>query len=143
MPSVCAVAMTEPTLWNPNSGCSFAPYGQRREAMRASSSLIALAIVAILLASPVSYAQQSNQSAPNAQQERMKTCNTQASSQKLTGDARKSFMSECLSSETSGSGTTSGKSQQDTTRYCNFQASDRHLTGDARRSFVSDCLKGQ
>jgi hypothetical protein len=113
--------------------------------MRASTSRIALSVVAILLvASPVSYAQQSNQSAPNAQQERMKTCNTQASSQKLTGDARKSFMSECLSSNaTSGSGTSTRNSQQDKMRYCNFQASDRHLSGEARKSFVSGCLQGQ
>ena len=113
--------------------------------MRASSSPIALAVVAILAsASPGSYAQQSNQSAPNAQPERMKTCKTQASSQKLTGDARKSFMSECLSSTArSGSGSTSRDSQQDKMLYCNFQASGRHLTGDVRKSFVSDCLKGQ
>lgn len=112
--------------------------------MRASSSPTALAVIAILAsASTVSYAQHSNQSAPNAQAERTKACNTQASSQKLTGDARKSFMSECLSSTaTSGSGS-SQDSQQDKMLYCNFQASDRHLTGDARKSFVSDCLNGQ
>jgi hypothetical protein len=63
--------------------------------------------------------------------------------QKLTGDARKSFMSECLGSKASGSGTSTGNPQQDKMRYCNFQASDRHLTGDARKSFVSDCLQGQ
>jgi hypothetical protein len=34
-------------------------------------------------------------SAQNAQQQRMKDCNTQASG--MTGDARKSFMSSCLS----------------------------------------------
>ena len=34
------------------------------------------------------------------QQELMKTCNTQAGNQKLTGDARKSFMSDCLSGKT-------------------------------------------
>ena len=34
--------------------------------------------------------------AENAQQERMKTCNTKASEQKLAGDARKQFMSSCL-----------------------------------------------
>ena len=34
-------------------------------------------------------------SARNAQQQRMKDCNTQASG--MTGDARKSFMSTCLS----------------------------------------------
>jgi len=35
------------------------------------------------------------------QQELMKTCNSQAGNQKLTGDARKSFMSDCLSGKAS------------------------------------------
>jgi len=35
-----------------------------------------------------------------AQQELMKTCNAQAGNQKLTGDARKSRMSDCLSGKT-------------------------------------------
>jgi hypothetical protein len=35
------------------------------------------------------------------QQELMKICNTQAGNQKLTGDARKSFMSDCLSGKAS------------------------------------------
>jgi hypothetical protein len=34
--------------------------------------------------------------AQNAQQDRMKTCNAQAKTQSLSGDARKSFMSSCL-----------------------------------------------
>ncbi|MFT4198380.1 MAG: PsiF family protein [Pseudoxanthomonas sp.] len=34
--------------------------------------------------------------APSTPQERMKSCNADASSQKLTGDARKTFMSTCL-----------------------------------------------
>jgi hypothetical protein len=33
---------------------------------------------------------------PMTPQERMKSCNAQASSQKMKGDARKSFMSTCL-----------------------------------------------
>ena len=46
------------------------------------------AIVLVALAVPAS-------AQLNAQQQRMKDCNTQASG--MTGDARKSFMSTCLS----------------------------------------------
>ena len=47
-------------------------------------------------AAPAAFAQQSTHSTQNAQQERMKSCNTQAGAQKLAGDARKTFMSSCL-----------------------------------------------
>ena len=40
----------------------------------------------------------SGQAADNAQQQRMKDCNQQAAG--MTGDARKSFMSSCLSGKT-------------------------------------------
>jgi hypothetical protein len=94
--------------------------------MRASIPPIALLLAAsVVFTSPACYAQQSTQSTPNAHEKRIKTCDTQASSKKLTGDARESFMSECLS------------------RLCNRQASNRHLSGGARKSFVSNCLKGQ
>jgi len=35
--------------------------------------------------------------AANSQQDKMRACNAQAGEQKLTGDARKTFMSKCLS----------------------------------------------
>ena len=62
----------------------------------------------------------------NPQQERMKVCNKQAGDQKLTGDARKTFMSECLSGKTTSNAT----------------ATVQNLTSDARKSFMSSCLKG-
>jgi len=37
----------------------------------------------------------------NSQQEKMKTCNAEASSKKLTGDDRKTFMSTCLKGDSS------------------------------------------
>ena len=37
------------------------------------------------------------QDKPTAQQERMKSCNAQASKKELKGDERKAFMSRCLS----------------------------------------------
>ena len=73
-----------------------------------------------------------------AQQELMKTCNQQAGNQKLTGDARKNFMSGCLSGKTS-SGLTR---QQELMKSCNVQANSRKLKGDARKQFMSTCLKG-
>jgi hypothetical protein len=65
--------------------------------------LVALAML-VLLVAPAS-AQQLN-----PQQQRMKDCNTQASG--MTGDARKTFMSTCLSggsAETKGPHCTKGK----------------------------------
>jgi hypothetical protein len=60
------------------------------------------AIVLVALAVPAS-------AQLNAQQQRMKDCNTQASG--MTGDARKTFMSSCLSgsAETKGPHCTKGK----------------------------------
>ncbi len=111
--------------------------------MRASTCLIPLAMAAILASgASAAYAQQSTQTAPNAQQQLMKSCNTQASSKNLSGDARKTFMSDCLSGKTS-SGTSTQNSQQMLMQSCNTTANSRNLTGDARKSFMSSCLKGQ
>ena len=54
-------------------------------------TLFALTLTAALLATlPMGGAQ------AQSQQDKMKTCNSQAASQSLTGDARKNFMSTCL-----------------------------------------------
>jgi psiF repeat len=106
--------------------------------MRASLSLLAVVATAIMVcATPAAIAQTSS---PNTQQDRMKSCNTQAGAQKLAGDARKNFMSSCLSG-TSGS-STAGMSQQDKMKACNTQAGAQSMTGDARKQFMSNCLKG-
>ena len=76
----------------------------------------------------------------NPQQERMKVCNKQAGDQKLTGDARKAFMSDCLSGKTTSSTTLTP--QQQKMKDCNATATVQNLTGDARKSFMSSCLKG-
>lgn len=76
--------------------------------------------------------------AQSSQQELMKSCNAQAGSQKLAGDARKSFMSQCLS----GKPTSKLTPQQQKMQTCNTQAGAQKLTGDARKNFMSTCLKG-
>jgi len=70
-----------------------------------------------------------------SQQEKMKTCNADAREQALTGDARKEFMSTCLS----------GKKltpQQEKMSRCSKDAKAKGLKGDARTTFMSTCLKG-
>jgi HPt (histidine-containing phosphotransfer) domain-containing protein len=76
----------------------------------------------------------------NSQQERMKVCNKEAGDQKLSGDARKTFMSDCLSGKT-----TTAKpltAQQQKMKDCNATATAQKLSGDARKTFMSSCLKG-
>lgn len=71
--------------------------------------------------------------AATAQQEKMKTCNAEATGQSLKGDARKAFMSTCLKK--------SPPTQQEKMKTCNADASGQSLKSDARKAFMSDCLK--
>ncbi len=78
-------------------------------------------------------------SAQTPQQERMKSCNAQAGTQKLAGDARKSFMSDCLSGKPAAA---APQTPQERMKSCNAQASTQKITGDERKTFMSTCLRG-
>ena len=78
--------------------------------------------------------------ADNSQQDKMKTCNAQAKDQSLSGDARKSFMKTCLSSQPAADSKLN--SQQQKMKQCNADAKTKGLTGDDRKTFMSNCLKG-
>lgn len=84
-------------------------------------SLVAALLVGGMLASPA-FAQ-------NSQQEKMKACNTQAAGK--TGDERKAFMKDCLS-------TKKKMTQQDKMKACNKDAAGK--TGDDRKAFMKSCL---
>ena len=73
-----------------------------------------------------------------AQQERMKSCNADATAKGLNGDARKQFMSSCLK-DGAGDALTP---QQQKMKSCNADATAKDLKGDARKTFMSECLKG-
>ena len=78
----------------------------------------------------------------SAQRDRMKTCNVDAGSQKLTGDARKSFMADCLAGKSASTPEKQLTPQQTKMKTCNADASAKGLKGAARKSFMSTCLKG-
>jgi len=73
--------------------------------------------------------------AATAQQEKMKTCNADATAKSLKGDERKAFMSTCLKAAPAAT------PQQDKMKTCNADATTKALKGDARKTFMSDCLK--
>jgi psiF repeat len=68
--------------------------------------------------------------AENAQQERMKACNTEAGDKK--GDDRKKFMSTCLSNKK--------KDADNKMAACNTKS--KGMKADERKKFMSDCMKG-
>jgi hypothetical protein len=102
------------------------------------SAAIASALAAALWSiAPASAYAQAKDLTP--QQERMKSCNAQASEKSLKGDDRKQFMSSCLRGENGGTLT----SQQERMRTCNVHAREKSLQGDARKEFMSSCLRGE
>jgi psiF repeat len=74
------------------------------------------------------------------QQNKMKTCNEQASVKGFgegKGDERKAFMKECLSAKPVTSAKTA---QQEKMKVCNKEAGEKSLKGDERKKFMSTCL---
>ncbi|MEI2831765.1 PsiF family protein [Pseudomonas mosselii] len=75
--------------------------------------------------------------AATAQQDKMKTCNADATAKALKGDERKAFMSICLKKAEPAKAAT----QQEKMKTCNADANTKALKGDERKTFMSDCLK--
>ena len=96
------------------------------------SFLVALATVSLVV-SAYSIAPAADDKKLTPQQEKMKSCNTQAADKK--GDERKAFMSECLKAGAPAAPMT----QQDKMKACNTKAGDKK--GDERKTFMSECLK--
>jgi psiF repeat len=91
-----------------------------------------IVIAAIGPASALAQQSKPPSAAQLAQQQRMTTCNADASRRTLTGDARRSYMSACLS----------GKMNQTTLMtVCNAQSSQDKMTGDNRKAYLTSCLK--
>jgi len=104
--------------------------------------MIVAAMVAGMLASSGVWAE-------SAQQNLMKTCNEEAGKKSLSGDARKAFMSSCLSGDAAAKSAVETKpaaggatSQQQRMKDCNAEAASKELKGDARKTFMSSCLSG-
>ncbi|MBM7061277.1 phosphate starvation-inducible protein PsiF [Pseudomonas sp. UL073] len=74
--------------------------------------------------------------AATAQQDKMTSCNANASAKALKGDERKAFMSSCLKADSKAAMT-----PQERMTACNKDAATKALKGDERKTFMSSCLK--
>ena len=80
--------------------------------------------------------------AESKQQDKMKTCNTEATAKGLKGADRKAFMKTCLSAggEAAAAPATS---QQEKMKTCNAEANAKKLKGADRKAFMKTCLSGK
>ena len=78
--------------------------------------------------------------AATARQNKMTTCNAEATTKTLKGDDRKAFMKTCLSAPAANAAKTLTPQQQKM-KDCNASAKTQALAGDARKTFMSTCLK--
>ena len=92
-------------------------------------TILAALFTAALLASTAHAADPSP--AQKAQQMRMTQCNKDAEGK--SGDARKAFMSECLSAKK--------ETQQTKMKTCNDAAGEKK--GDDRKAFMKECLSAK
>ncbi|MDI3356169.1 PsiF family protein [Pseudomonas sp. UYIF39] len=79
--------------------------------------------------------------AATEQQNKMTTCNADATAKTLKGDERKAFMSNCLKAAPAADAAKPLTPQQEKMKTCNADAATQALKGDARKTFMSDCLK--
>lgn len=79
--------------------------------------------------------------AATAQQNKMTTCNADATAKSLKGDERKAFMSTCLKAAPAADAAKPMTPQQEKMKTCNATATTQALTGDVRKTFMSECLK--
>jgi hypothetical protein len=93
-------------------------------------------LVAVALGAVFALAAFPAAAADNAQQDKMKTCNTKAGTMK--GEDRKEFMKACLSGDEATQ--TKLTAQQEKMRICNQKATG--YNGDARKAFMKTCLSG-
>ncbi|VVO16456.1 PsiF family protein [Pseudomonas fluorescens] len=80
--------------------------------------------------------------AATAQQNKMTTCNAEATAKTLKGDERKAFMSTCLKAAPAEAAKPMTP-QQEKMKTCNATAATQVLKGDARKAFMSECLKNK
>ena len=81
--------------------------------------------------------------AATAQQNKMTTCNADATAKSLKGDERKAFMSNCLKAAPASDAGKSLTPQQEKMKTCNANAAGKALKGDERKAFMSACLKNK
>ena len=100
-------------------------------------------LIALCLTLAAGSAYAKDEKAPTPQQEKMKSCNKDASDKGLKGADRRAFMKDCLGHKPAAAEPKKDLTpQQQKMQDCNKQAKDKGVSGPDRRKFMSECLKG-
>lgn len=71
------------------------------------------------------------------QQEKMRSCNTEAKSKSLKGDERRAFMSQCLTLTPEEK--QERLAQREKAKTCAAEAKTKSLKGEERKQFIAEC----
>lgn len=107
------------------------------------NTLLALCL-GLGIAAGLAHAREEN--APTPQQERMRSCSSEAKEKNLKGEERKQFMRQCLKGNKEDKDATAAAAPQRTEQQqrmadCSKEAKEKNLKGAERRQFMSECLK--
>lgn len=127
------------------------------ESLTMKSIMLGVAFAALSFAASSAYAAPAAGTGATDQKDLMKTCNADAKAKDLKGDARKTFMSQCLSGKSTAPATAAATTpaapatpavsaavdQKALMKSCNADAKTKDLKGDARKTFMSSCLSSK
>ena len=96
-------------------------------------ALLAVISLALLSTTAMAADEKAEAKKPTTQQERMKSCNKEATGKK--GDERKAFMSNCLKGKPAAEAAAPAPADA----ACAEKATEKKLTGAAKSSFMKKC----
>ena len=105
--------------------------------------LLALGVSAAMAATPLVVSAQAQNTGATTQQERTKTCNAEAKTQKLRGDARKNFINECLKGDAAANPAPSGTTQPSAKSGTTQPPSTSKTTPPAGKATATTLAAGQ
>jgi hypothetical protein len=100
---------------------------------------VMLAAVLALALSPLAAMAQGTPGAASGPDEHLATCGADATAAKITGDARKSYISTCMSRKAGQPNTDAAREKL---KFCTAQAGEKQLAAGPRKAFIDNCIKG-
>jgi hypothetical protein len=100
---------------------------------------VMLAAALALALSPLAAIAQGKPGAGPGPDEHLATCDADATAAKITGDARTSYISTCMSRKAGQPDTDAAREKL---KFCTAQAGEKQLAAGPRKAFIDNCVKG-
>jgi hypothetical protein len=100
---------------------------------------VMLAAALALALSPLAAIARGEPGATPGPDEHLATCDADATAAKITGDARTSYISTCMSRKAGQPDTDAAREKL---KFCTAQAGEKQLAAGPRKAFIDNCVKG-